>query len=171
MLRMAKSLATWAGRNDLNVYARNAGPTLSGLLSKAAEMGTRRLSLDDEIDLARAMVMRACAYWNAALENKDSLENPEALTLQCERLVSDAVETVVSIVHQAAKIRMMDEGAVQLSSVGWVIGEVTKVIEDEVRSVAPDLADKITDKISKIQLPVDGTLDKFMQRAADEAFL
>lgn len=168
---MSKSLATWATRNDLSIYLRNAGPTISGLMSKAAEMSGRRISLDDEIDVMRSLVMRAISYWNAALENKDAVSDPDALALQCERLVQDSVDAVVRTVQAAAKVRLMDEGAIQLSSVSWVIGEVTKIIDQEIREQSPELAERIVEKIGEVKLPVDGTLDKFLKKAADEAFL
>ena len=163
-----KSILTWARKNDIMVYERNAGPTLAGLLSKAAELGQRRSSLEPEIDLARATLMRLVEGWSLTLESPKASEETKLLA---ERMIREATETIARVVHAAARVRVLDQGAIQLSSVSWVVGEVTRIIDTQVREVDPETADKIVNEIGKIKLPTDGTLEKFTQRAADEAFL
>ena len=153
----------------MSVYLKNAGPTLSGLLSKAAELAHRRISLEEEVDLARSLVMRACEYWSLALDHQNASDE---LRMQCERVVRDAIDTVTKTVVAAAKVRLMDQGAIQLSSVQWVMAEVTKAIEEEIRDQSPEMADALVGRIGKIKLPEDGTLQKFLGSAvANEEFL
>lgn len=152
----------------MEIYHKNAGPTLTGLLAKAAEMGARRSSLDPEIDLARATLMRLVECWSIALEAPNATEETKLLA---ERMIRDATETIGRLVSSAARVRVLDQGAVQLSSVSWVVGEVTRIIDEKVRDVDPTRADEIVQAIGAIKLPVDGTLEKFTNRAADEAFL
>lgn len=166
---MTKSLATWARRNDVNVYTRNAGPTLTGLLSRAAQRSQQSIELDDEIDLARALVMRACSYWNAALEANGT--TTEGTRLMAEQVVREAIDTVVKTVSQAAKVRALQEGAIQLSTVSWVVAKICEILDEEVRSVDPIAADRIVAKIGGIKLPVDGTLERYTRQIEEEVFL
>ena len=166
---MAKNLATWAQKHDMSIYMRNAGPTVMGLMSKAAELADKRVNLDAEIDLARATLMRAVEYWSLALEAGD--RSSEETKMLAERLIKDGLDLVAKIVSAQAKIRLLDQGSLQLSSVSWVVGEVTRVIEEEVRGKSDDLADKVVRRIAAIKLPEDGNLAQFTLTASNEAFL
>lgn len=165
---MTKTLLTWSRKNDMALYARNGGPKLMALLSKAADMQAKRHSLDEELDLVRATLMRLVEAWSVALEAPEAKEETKLLA---ESMIRSAAETVSRIATSAAKIRVLDQGAIQLSSVSWVVGEVTKIIEQQIRETDPEKAEAIVNAIGNIKLPVDGTLEKFTNRAADEAFM
>jgi hypothetical protein len=165
---MARSLATWARRNDINVYVRNAGPTLRGLLERASEASSVSINLDDEVDLARALAMRACEYLSIAIDTPNASDETRMLA---ERTVREAIRTVVDTVSAAAKVKLLNEGAITLSSVGWVIAQIAKVIDDEVRVVDAEMADAIVKRIEEIKLPVDGAMEPFVKRLSDESFM
>lgn len=152
----------------MSIYIRNAGPTILGLMSKAAELEGRRISLDNEIDLVRATLMRAVNVWNVALEHSDNDE----MKLHAEKIIREASEVVARIVHTAAKVRILDQGALQMTSVAWVVGEVCRHIDEGVREqLGDEAAEEIINKIRGIKLPEDGTLAKFVQNQANEQFL
>lgn len=170
----SKNLYTWARRHDMAIYSENAGPTLMGLMSKAAELDQQRLNLNEEIDLARALVMRVTAMLGAAVEaQKDRAPGSlDELVCVIQETVRNALKTVQDLVVSAAKVRVLDHGAIQLTSVAWVVGEVTRAIDEVVRmKCGDDVADRLVERIGKIKLPEDGTLEKFTMKAADEAFL
>lgn len=150
------------------VYTKNAGPTLMGLMAKAAEIAANGSPLEEEVALCRATLARAVEYWNVSLEAKGGSEGTR---MQCEAIVREAAEMVSKLVSAAAKVKLLDQGAIQLSSVSWVVGEVTRAIEEVVRETQPELADALVKRLEQVKLPVDGTLEKFTRRASDEAFL
>jgi hypothetical protein len=154
-------------KNDMAIYTHNAGPTLSSLMSKAAAMDHKRTSLEEEIDLVRATLLRTVAMWNTALENNLSID----ALLSTESLIRECSECVARLVTAQAKISLATQGAIQLSSVSWVIGEVTKVIDSEVRCRDEGVADKIVERIKEIKLPVDGVLRQFIAETRDEGFM
>lgn len=169
-----KSLETWARKHDVNVYVKNAGPTMQGLLQKAAELDRRRLDLSSEIDLARAITMQCVSHLSAIVER--TKDDPDAVSLAtrilCEKLVREAVESVASLVSTAARIKSNEEGTITLKAMGWVIGEITRVIEEEVRVASPVLADRITERIRTLPMPVDPEVLGTLQIAsASEEFL
>ena len=175
---MTKSISTWARRNDMAVYTRNAGPTLMGLMSRAEELTASRVDLNEEITLLRAVLISVVERWDSAMRvesrpglSDDAKQMAAELRAQCERMVAEGAEAVGRLVNTAAKTRLLDQGAMQLSSVSWVVAEITKAIEEEVRGKAPEMADALVGRIESIKLPVDGTLAKFVGRAADERFL
>ena len=175
---MVKSIKTWSARNDMAVYTRNAGPTLMGLLSRAEELSASRVDLTEEIALLRAVLISTVERWDQAMRveasdrvSEDARQVAASLRQQCERLVADGAEAVGRLVNMAAKTRLLDQGAMQISSISWVVAEVTKAIEEEVRDKNPEIADELVRRIENIKLPVDGTLAKFVARAADEKFL
>lgn len=169
-----KNLFTWSQRHEMAIYSENAGPTLMGLMSKAAALDAKRLNLDEEIDLARALTMRLCAMLGAAVEAQKDRAPGELDELVCvvQETVRTALKTVQDLVVSAAKVRILDHGAIQLTSVSWVVGEVTRAIDEVVRARCGDeVADGLVARIGKIKLPEDGTLSKFVMKAADEAFM
>lgn len=148
------------------IYDTYAGPTLRGLLSKVAEMDGDRVTLEQEIDLARATLLRAVNYWSVALEAKT--ESAMALQLDSEALIREGLDIVQKLVASEAKIRLIKKGAIELNTVQWMVGEISRIIQDKL----PDGASKdLIEAISRIELPVDGTLAKFTRTASDEAFL
>lgn len=164
---MRQNLATWAMKYGMAIYTKNAGPTLSALIAKAAEMDHKRTSLEDEIDLVRATLMRTVEMWSKALESGLAVD----ALISIETLIRECSECVARLVVSQSKISLVTQGAIQLSSVSWVIGEVTRVIDSEIRGRDESVADKIVEKIRGIKLPVDGTLERFIQTVRDEAFL
>jgi hypothetical protein len=164
---MRQNLATWAMKYGMAIYSKNAGPTLSALISKAAAMDHKRVSLDDEIDLVRSTLLRTVEMWSKALEGGLPVDN----LISIEALIRECTECVARLVVSQSKISLVTQGAIQLSSVSWVIGEVTRVIDSEIRIRDEAVADKIVSKIKEIKLPVDGTLERFIQTVRDEAFL
>jgi len=109
------------------------------------------------------------SYWNATLEANGTCT--EGTRLMAEKVVGEAVDTVVRTVREAAKVRALQEGAMQLSSVSWVVAKICEILDEEVRSVDPIAADRIVAKIGGIKLPVDGTLEKFTRQIEEEVFL
>lgn len=170
---MSKTLTTWARRNDLNVYVRNAGPTLSGLLAQAAQRSAAQVDLEDEVDLARAIAMRATMIWSACLDGikEDGTPVSDEAKMLSESAVRDSLDLVVKTVAAAAKVRLINEGAVQLSTLSWVVGEITRVLDEEVRSRDPYLADRVVQAIGAIKMPSDKTLLNFQTAVAEESFL
>lgn len=169
-----RSIETWARKNDVNVYIRNAGPTMQGLIYKAAELERRRMDLSSEIDLARAITMQCVGHLSAIMEK--TKDDPDAVSLAtrilCEKLVREAIESVASLVATAARIKANEEGTISIKSMGWVIGEITRVIDEEVRASSPLLADKIADRIKTLPMPVDDEVRGTLQLASSsEEFL
>lgn len=131
-------------------------------------MGARRHDLSDEVDLARSIAIRASATYGLAI---DQQELSEEARLLAEHHLKEAIDLVVKTVHSASKVRIMEEGVVQLSTVDWVLAKVTEIIDRNVRDASPLVADRMVEEIGKIELPVDGALGKFMKTASQEAFL
>lgn len=151
----------------MSVYARNAGPTLMGLMATAAEASQREHDLTEEIKLVRATLARTVVLWNQALENT----NNEELKLRCEMLVRECAASVAQIVQASARARATDAGCIQLTSVSWVVGEVTRAVEEVVRDRDPEMAQALVDRIGRIKLPEDGDLRQFTRQQASEEFL
>lgn len=177
-LAVAKSLATWTRTRDLGIYTRNAGPTMLGLMSRAEELAADRTNLQEEISLLRAVLLSVVERWDSAMRVHDhssasveAKQIADGLRRQCESAIREGAEAVGRLVNMAAKTRLLDQGAMQLSSVSWVVAEVTRAIEEEIRDKNPEMAEALVSRIEKIKLPADGTLAKFTGRAADESFL
>jgi len=140
-----------------------------GLIAKAEELGRRPSDMADEVAIVRAVLAHAVEHWNEALEMRG--EKAVFAQAACEQLIRNCVKSVTEAIVASAKVRATDEGAVAISSVAWVMGEVTRAINEVVIEVNPELAEALVARIGKIKMPVDGTLEKFMRVASDEAFL
>lgn len=165
---VAKTILNWASKHDMSVYAENAGPTLMGLLSRASELSKSRVSIEAEIAIVRATMARLVDMWAKVLDKADA---PQELLLHCESVIRETADLIARLVNSDARTRVLDEGAIQLSSVSYVVGEVSRAIEETIREKNPDMADHLVARIGKIRLPEDGTVSKFINKARDEAFL
>lgn len=152
----------------MNVYLKNAGPTLMGLISKASDRVADRHNLDDEIDLARAVAIQATDMLTITLEAPQAKENHKLIAA---KIVQDAIDHVTRTVTASAKIKLLEEGAVELKTVQWVVAEVARAIDETVRQVQPELAEQLIKRIANIKLPVDGKLEAFIGNTSDEQFL
>lgn len=139
-----------------------------GLISKASELEQKRISLESEIDLVRATLIRVSEVWSLVLEAKGSEEQ----LLFAERIIREAADCVARLVQAAARVRILDQGALQMTSVSWVVGEVTRAIDEVVREkCGDDVAEQLVSRIKKIKLPEDETLAKFIKQQSNEQFL
>lgn len=133
------------------------------------------MSLDSEIDLARVLVMRAVETFNlvadADIASDGKVVASQETKLAAERHLKQALETVVDIVHTAAKTKVLDEGTMQISTVNWIVSEIAIVLEAELRPFNPNMADRILEKIANIKLPKDANIGQYINRVKDEAFL
>ncbi len=155
-------------KNDMNVYLRSAGPTLMGLISKATERTADRHNLDDEIDLARSLAIQATGMLNVVLDAPEAKENHK---LVAAKIVQEAIDHVTKTVTASAKVKLIEEGAIEIKTVQWVIAEVARAIDETVRTVQPELAEQLVKRIANIKLPVDGKIEAFIGASSEEQFL
>lgn len=166
---MAIGRHLWAFRDDaVSIYNRNAGPTLMGLMSKAKAMGADRVSLNEEIDLARSLLIRATEMYSTAL---DDGKTPEELKLVIESHVRDGIDCVSDVVTKASKVRELNEAMMSGEVVSWIVAEVTQVIESKVRMVSDELADQVVAALQAIELPHGAGRMKVVKAAANEEFM
>ena len=166
--RKGKTLADFAlNSDDPSVYAKVAGNTLSGLISKASLMANKRTDLSDEIDVTRALSQRSVAILGALMDSETAKEDTKGAAAT---LVDNAIKTVATIVEKQAKITALEEGMIRLTSVEWILAQITQILHDSLGEGV--VLDKIVDKIKKIRVPMDDSLESFMENTArTEEFL
>lgn len=160
--KKGKTLADFAlSTDDPSVYTKFAGSTLAGLLSKASALANKRSDLSDEVDLVRSLTMRAVTVLGAVMDSPDAKEDSKGAA---SLLVDKAVHSVATIVEKQAKITALEEGTIRLSTVEWILAEITRAIDEELGEGAT--TEKLVSRIKKIKIPTDGSLDSFMQNSA-----
>jgi hypothetical protein len=163
-----KSILDWAAKHDMSIYATNAGPTMMGLITRAQEATRKsRSSAEDEIALARATLSRLATVWSSLLE----AENHEEHKLTVEKLIREASALIVNMVGTDAKTRLVDAGAVNISTLSWLVAEVTRAIDEVIRDRQPELADELVARIEKIKVPDDSKLSSYTSKVRDESYL
>lgn len=164
----SKNLDKWMMRNDPNIYLKNGGVTLSGILAKVAQAG--RTSLEDEIDLARALAIRSTALYGAALDAGDNIDEDTKTALSV--LVEKSIDAVSRTATAHARIQAWEEGTIQLTSVQWILAEITKIIDQEIRTIDDSVADKVIERMKDIKVPNDKNVKSFLEFSGNrEEFL
>lgn len=132
-------------------YSRHAGAKLKTILQQLQEdRPDERLSLEDEVDLARATTLRSIKLWEAAEES----DNDEARGL-ATALVRDSINHVSNVVKNAAQVSALTKQTIKVGDVGYVIAQVTRILEDELggSDAGKLVLDRITKRFDELRLP------------------
>jgi len=138
-------------------YRKNAGPKLKKVLEELAEESSDdRIQLDDEIDLARAASTRAMRLWEMACIDK-AADTSDKVKVMATASLRTAVGHVAALCSQQAKITAASQATMDVEGAGWLVVQVTKAINDELREDYPSLADRLVKRLDSIQLPSSTT--------------
>lgn len=151
MGRMANS-PTRTFDNVMSIYSKKASPQLKELLEqvKTAE----RRSLDDEIDMARAMTDRSVRIFEAACITKAD-STPAHIKVMAIQNLREAITLVTETAYKSSKIRIQEEEVMDAEQLKMFVEMVTTLIEQ-----------CVTSERDKIAL-INGLRDMRMPRSKD----
>lgn len=136
-------------------YSRGLGDTLAGRLAELqSEKPQQRHSLEEEVDVARAIAERALSTFDQVCvrEADKASAAAKSLTIQMAR---DAMTHVSDVVLKAAKVRAISREVVDVELLGWLTREVEKILTRrfENGAVPRDVVDGILEEMRAIELP------------------
>jgi len=126
------------------IYDTVASGQLAEHLQAVQARADDRLTLEGEVDLARAMTMRSVALLTKALANEAKPSTIEHLTRQCR----DSLAAVAHVVEKAAKVGVLLEEQISV-----------RELQDRVLTKLADLLEAGVDP-DRLQLVEDAVLGK-----------
>lgn len=133
-----------------NVYAKGAKSSLKDLITQAEE-SEGRMSLMDELDLARAMTMDGVKMLDHLMEGDMAKLDP-AIRARAASTVHNGVRLINDLVVSLKKLDLAEGMNLDAKAVDRIIDRVVQVIFTELED-QPDLAQKIVKKIQTIDVP------------------
>lgn len=115
----------------MSIYAKNASPRLKELLEQVKT--PERRSLDDEIDLARAMVDRSLKIFEVTCITQADKASSELKVAAVSNL-RQAIALVTETAYKSSKIRVQEEAVLDAEQLKMFVEMVTNLIEQCVES-------------------------------------
>ncbi len=115
----------------MSLYAKRASPELKALLESVKT--PERRSLDDEIDLCRAMADRSVRIFEAACITQAEKTSPE-LKMAAIAGLRNSITMVVETAYKSSKIRVQEEAVLDAEQLKMFVEMVTNLIEQVVQS-------------------------------------
>jgi len=135
----------------MSYYSTRAGPILKRLLeARALESPEERLSLVEEADIAREVVLDAVKLFEAACI-VDPEKTPEHLRIAAGQHVKSALQFVSDVVLKAARARLALQGTTSPEDIAFVVKQVALIIHRHVED--PRALAAIDTEIEGITLP------------------
>lgn len=140
--------------NVRGYYSQNAGPRLRQVLEELRTAPPEeRMSLADEIDLARMLTERHVRIFEATCVGEQSDKASDELKAAAIAGLRRALSHVSDMVTKAAKVRALHDGTVDAEGVDYIVAQVVKIVEDEIRDKDPSMADRVVARMEQIRLP------------------
>lgn len=140
--------------SDMKRYVKSTtSATLAERLRQMAqEKPQERHSLEEEIDVSRALAERAIETFDkVCVQGADSTSSQaKALAIQIAR---DAMTHVADVVIKAAKVRAVSREVVDVELLDYVMRETTRVLEKHLTGVSRDVIDAVLHDLRAIELP------------------
>lgn len=131
-------------------FSKHAGDALKRRLAAVAQSEQERLSLSEEVDVARLVALDSMQLWEAAQQS----DNPATRGQACE-LVRQSIDHITETVKRAATVRQLVGANVAVEDVGYVVAQVQKILNDELGGSEAGRAvlERLTARIDEIKLP------------------
>lgn len=147
-----------------NYYSKHAGRSLKSLLEEvASQPDDERLSLAEEIDVARINTARALQFFEKIVLNEDFRDKdgnqveigPEKmlqLKSTCSNAVKQGLDQVASLVQAMAKVEALKQDKISVHNIKWIVARIMRLIEEEVEPVNSECAKRLCNRISDLKL-------------------
>jgi hypothetical protein len=138
-------------------------------MERVEGLGVDRHSLDYEIDLSRAILVRLTKIYDLALQS----DTPEAESARVaiEGAIQDGLCSIAEMVSKSQKVREANGAAIASEAFAWVLSEVGRVLDEQLLTTDPALRARMLAALSLIQMPFGGGRAPIARTAADEKFL
>jgi hypothetical protein len=142
-----------------NYYSKFATGKLRDKLEAMEAENEKRMTLYDEIDVARVICERAVSQYDAIVEEdvlKGQIGDGERRKLQASatKNLRDAIDHVSGLVAQMAKIERLSEDTLHAGNVQFILHHVTKILAEEVEELPGGKAiiDRVTQRVQSIPI-------------------
>lgn len=136
-------------------YTKGLGETLAGRLAELqSEKPQQRHSLEEEVDVARAIAERALLTFDQVCIREADKASVTAKSLVVQ-MAREAMTHVSDVVLKAAKVRSISREVVDVELLGWLTREVEKILSRrfETGAVPRDVIDGVLEELRSIELP------------------
>lgn len=141
-------------------YASQVSTALGEKLAKMAEEpDDERLSLAEEVDVARVLTSRALKIYDLAINGRgaDGQEASEEIRQAAAQGLNQALEATSRLVERFAKVNTLTSGFITAKQIGFLVAQFNKIIADEIQD--EEVRNRIAAKIREIDIPDDPNLD------------
>lgn len=142
---------------DKNFYSQFVGPTLQEALEKVAALNAQRMSLVEEIDLARGLLVKNLEFIKM-LEDSEVTEgsgSSKALSADTRHkmygVIRNNVQFVAQLISSQAKITALMQVNFTPGQLQWLIEQLTDLLKTEVKDEA--VIKSVMDKFALIRIP------------------
>ena len=138
----------------MTLYTKRASIPLKALLDEVAKKSpSERMSLADEIDVARIICDRAIKTFDKVFFNEDpNKEISDKSKLGTMRLVQDSLEHVSRLVAQHAKVLALSDATLNTEQCGYMIDQIVKILDDHLVD-QEEIYKLIVQDLNKMKLP------------------
>lgn len=135
-------------------YSRSVSPLLRQKLEELAAMSPEeRYGINEEIDIARQLSMRALALFDAAHYPPDGKEVSLETRITAQSALRSALNFVGELVLKGSRARALNESSVDADQLAYITDQVTIIIEEEIADVDRAMADRVVERIRGIKMP------------------
>lgn len=133
----------------MGLYSYRASKKLKELLEQAGEGGDKeRLSLAEEIDVARVMAERAIRLFDGACLGEEASKVSTSLKHASIKNVQECLKLVADLTSQYAKLMLVSDDVFSSTQVEYILAGVTKVLADHIENQA--VIDSIINAIGEL---------------------
>ncbi len=142
---------SYGKRSMAGMYSKRASARLKELLASASDDAIDRLSLAEEVDVARVMCERAIRLFDGACVGEGADKTDTATKATAVSLVQASLKNVADLVNSYAKLMLVQESvlnAVQVDYLTKMLGEIlTRHLHDDHKDVLDAVLHEVEERL------------------------
>lgn len=139
-------------------YTGKAGEALDQAVRKMAGTPDDRMSLAEEIDIARVAALEAAKAFSMISLSDEMVDGKPKFSLALKTattdMMLDRINTVAELVAKHSKIRMLSESVVDIEQLDYITSQVSMILNHRLANVVEkEYIDLIAQDMRQIKLP------------------
>lgn len=135
----------------MSIYARNRSAKLKELLTLIEEGRQDAQSLQDEIDMTRAIADRHVEILDKVLFAEKEVSPDLKMTVM--KRAQESLSHVAELVTAQAKLTAMSSGTLSAEQLNVIVIRITRVITDRLQTTHPELMNEILSELQTLAIP------------------
>jgi len=132
-------------------YSKHAGPAIQKLLEATAADAADRHTLDGEVDMCRALTLKALANFEVVCLQEKNNPSPK-LKMAVLESVRDCISHTAQVVNASANARSKATTVVTPEDVEYLVDQIVLAVTEATKD-HPELAERIVAEVRKVRLP------------------